>query len=156
MLVCNFMQLSPLKISACLPRHRWGAYRSSYSDWEAQYIVPLHTLHGGYWWQRKPPALVKFLQQQITSTSWPLLPVWSGRSETENAHVEISMAASRASDGSGLSRILCTAEIVEVSPFSPFPAPITSSIPYWKQRERKRISLRCKVRWPRDCRPYNT
>ena len=93
MLVCYFMHPCPLKISARLPHHLRGACRSSHGDWEAraQYIVPLHTLHGGYCWQRKPPGLVKFLQQRIlTSTSWPLFPVVSGRSETEN--VQTSMA----------------------------------------------------------------
>ena len=154
MLVCNFMQLCPLKISARLPRHRWGACRSSQCDWEAQYIVPLHTLHGGYWWQRKPPALVKFLQQQITSTSWPLLPVWSGRSGTENANVEISMAVKYISSFRWFRVVTHPVHrrnrgSVALS----LPSADTSSIPYWKQREQKGISLCCKVTWPRDCRP---
>lgn len=94
--VCYFMHSCSLKIGARLPRQLQWACRSSNGDLEtrAQCIVPLRTLHGGYCWQRKPPALGIFLQQRITSTCWSLLP-WSSiwyKSETENAHVETDMA----------------------------------------------------------------
>ena len=138
MLVCYFMHPCPLKISGRLPRHLREACCSSQGDWEAQYIVPLHTLHEGNWWQRKPPALVKFLQQRITSTSWPLFPVWSGRSETKN--VETSMAVKYISGFRWFRVVTHPAHRRNrgsVAPFPfRFPAPITSSIPYWKQRER--------------------
>lgn len=42
------------------------------------------------------------------------------------------LSTSRAADGPGFSCILCTAEIVEVSPF-PFQPTIRTCIPYWKQ-----------------------
>ena len=93
MLVCYFMHSC---IGARLPRQLQWACRSSDGDLEAraQCIVPLCTLHGGYCWQRKPPALGIFLQQRIKSTCWSLLPcslIWY-KSETENAHVETDLA----------------------------------------------------------------
>ena len=145
MLVCYFMHPCPLKISARLPRRRWGACRSSHGDWEAQYIVPLHTLHEGYWWQHKPPALVKFLQQRIALTSWPLFQVWSGRSETEN--VGTSMAVKYIS---GFRWFRVVTHPAHRRNRGSVALSLPSAIHFeYSKLEATGISLCCKVRWPR-------
>ena len=139
--VCYFMHSCSLKIGARLPRQLQWACCSSSGDLEAraQCIVPLRTLHEGYCWQRKPPALGIVVQQRITSTCWSLLPcssIWY-KSETENAHVETDMAVKYIS-GCRWSWIVMhpvhrrNRGSVALSPPTANPHFYTC-IPYWKQ-----------------------